>query len=101
MAGVLCTTWTLLGLMGHKPWKPDEGYSFGLVLSLLHGKDWVVPMLAGEALAARSLGEGDPQRYVTLARYFAENISVQATSLERTVMDSAEAVNGADAVLLG
>jgi len=32
---------------------------------------------------------------------FAENISVQAGSLERTVMDSAEAVNGADAVLLG
>jgi acyl-CoA dehydrogenase len=59
-------------------------------------------MLAGEALAARDLGEdvGDPQRYVTLARFFAENISVQAPALERTVMDSAEAVNGADAVLL-
>jgi alkylation response protein AidB-like acyl-CoA dehydrogenase len=59
-------------------------------------------MLAGEALAARDLGEtsGDPQRYVTLARFFAENISVQAGSLERTVMDSADAVNGADAVLL-
>ena len=58
-------------------------------------------MLAGEALAARSLGEGDSSRYVTLARFFAENISVQAPSLERTVMDSAEAVNRADAVLLG
>jgi hypothetical protein len=60
-------------------------------------------MLAGEALAARSDGNGggDPQRYVTLARFFAENISVQATSLEKTVTDSAEAVNGADAVLLG
>jgi alkylation response protein AidB-like acyl-CoA dehydrogenase len=58
--------------------------------------------LAEEALAARTLGEGfgDPQRYVTLARFFAENISVQAGALERTVMDSAEAVNGADAVLL-
>ena len=32
--------------------------------------------------------------------FFAENISVQAAALERTVMDSAEAVNGADAVLL-
>jgi alkylation response protein AidB-like acyl-CoA dehydrogenase len=58
-------------------------------------------MLAGEALAARTLGESDSSRYVTLARFFAENISVQAASLERTVMDSAEAVNGADAVLLG
>jgi hypothetical protein len=58
-------------------------------------------MLANEALAARGLGEADPQRYVTLARFFAENVSVQAGALERTVMDSAEAVNGADAVLLG
>src|SRR3979490_2029206 len=59
-------------------------------------------MLAGEALAARDLGEGagDPQRYVTLARFFAENISVQAGSLERAVVDSAEGVNGADGVLL-
>src|SRR6059058_5688107 len=58
--------------------------------------------LAGEALAARTSGEaGDPQRYITLARFFAENISVQAASLEKTVTDSAEAVNGADAVLLG
>jgi acyl-CoA dehydrogenase len=58
-------------------------------------------VLANEALAARSLGEADPQRYVMLARYFAENVSVQAGALERTVMDSADAVNGADAVLLG
>ena len=60
-------------------------------------------MLAGEALAAKSNGEagGDPQRYVTVARFFAENITVQAASLERTVTDSADAVNGADAVLLG
>jgi acyl-CoA dehydrogenase len=60
-------------------------------------------MLANEALAARDLGEasGDAARYVTLARFFAENISVQAGALERTVIDSAEAVNGADAVLLG
>ena len=58
-------------------------------------------MLASEALAARGLGEADPQRYVTLARFFAENVSVQAPALEKTVTDSAEAVNGADAVLLG
>ena len=60
-------------------------------------------MLAGEALAVRDLGEaiGEPQRYVTLARFFAENISVQAGALEKTVTDGAEAVNAADAVLLG
>jgi hypothetical protein len=58
-------------------------------------------VLAAEALAARNSSEGDPHRYVTLARFFAENVSVQAGALERTVMDSADAVNGADAVLLG
>ena len=59
-------------------------------------------MLASEALAARNLTEGaaDASRHVTLARFFAENISVQAAALERTVIDSAEAVNAADAVLL-
>lgn len=59
-------------------------------------------MLASEALAARDLPEaGDPARYVTLARFFAENITVQAGALERTVIDGADAVTGADAVLLG
>jgi alkylation response protein AidB-like acyl-CoA dehydrogenase len=60
-------------------------------------------MLASEALAARDLGEagGDPARYVTLARFFAENITVQAGALERTVIDGADAVSNADAVLLG
>jgi hypothetical protein len=58
-------------------------------------------MLAGEAIAARGLDEGDAARYVALARFFAENVSVQAGALERTVMDSAEAVNSANAVLLG
>src|SRR5216684_977910 len=39
-------------------------------------------MLAGEALAAKGNGDaGDPQRYVALARFFAENITVQAGSL--------------------
>src|SRR5260221_9385343 len=59
-------------------------------------------MLAGEALAAKSNGDagGDPQRYVKLARVFAENITAQSGSLEKTVIDSADAVNGADAVLL-
>ncbi|MGF6431466.1 MULTISPECIES: acyl-CoA dehydrogenase [Bradyrhizobium] len=58
-------------------------------------------MLAGEALAAKANGEAEPQRYVALARFFAENIAVQAPSLEKTVTESAEAVTGADAVLAG
>lgn len=56
-------------------------------------------MLASEALAAKVQAE-DNKRYVTVARFFAENITVQSSSLERTVIDSAGAVNGADAVLL-
>lgn len=55
-------------------------------------------LLAKEALAARH--DGQNQRYATLARYFAENITVQAGALERMVIDSADAVNGADAVLV-
>jgi acyl-CoA dehydrogenase len=57
-------------------------------------------ILANEALAARGNSDADPQRYVTIARFFAENVTVQAPSLEKTVIDSADAVNGADAVLL-
>lgn len=58
-------------------------------------------MLANEALAARDRdGDGDAARYVTVARFFAENVAVQAGSLERTVMDSSESVMSADAVLL-
>jgi hypothetical protein len=58
-------------------------------------------MLANEALAARAdeAFQGDTQRYVTLARFFAENVTVQSGALERTVMDSATAITGADAVL--
>ena len=81
---------------------PDEALAGATPYLRLFGSTLGGCMLAGEALAARDLGEdaGDPQRYATLARFFAENITVQATGLERTVMDSAGAVNGADAVLL-
>ncbi|MBR0858311.1 acyl-CoA dehydrogenase [Bradyrhizobium liaoningense] len=58
-------------------------------------------MLASEALAAKAGGTTDAARYVSLARFFAENITVQAPALERTVTESAESVAAADAVLLG
>src|SRR5512140_2768039 len=45
---ILAAAWILPGLIGHDPWKPDEGYTFGLVYSLLQSGDWVVPMLAHE-----------------------------------------------------
>ncbi len=45
---LLAAAWILPGLIGHDPWKPDEAYTFGLVYSMLHGGDWLVPMLAHE-----------------------------------------------------
>ena len=47
-AGALALAWLLPGLFGHDPWKPDEAYTFGLVLHILETGDWVVPTLAGE-----------------------------------------------------
>src|SRR5215831_11148908 len=57
--------------------------------------------LASEALATHSESPGDPPRYVVLARFFAENIAVQAPALEKSVTDGADTVNAADAMLLG
>jgi 4-amino-4-deoxy-L-arabinose transferase-like glycosyltransferase len=52
----------LAGLIGHDPWKPDEGYTFGLVLNILENHDWVVPTLAGEPFM-----EKPPLYFVTAA----------------------------------
>lgn len=58
--------------------------------------------LAREALTARGLDAGGgSMRYATLELLFAENISVQTASLEQPAIDSADAVKGAHAMLLG
>ena len=54
-------------------------------------------MLAEDALA--SLRAGDGASRAALARFFAENIAIQAGSLERGVIDGAESINGAQAAL--
>ncbi|RTL55304.1 MAG: acyl-CoA dehydrogenase [Bradyrhizobiaceae bacterium] len=58
-------------------------------------------LIASEALAARGdeMFQNDVARYIALARFFAENIAVQASSLERSVIDGADAINHADIVL--
>jgi acyl-CoA dehydrogenase len=57
-------------------------------------------MLAQQALAALRLGAGaDAAPRVTLARFFAENFSVQAGALERTIVEGAAGVNAAAAAL--
>ncbi len=55
-------------------------------------------LLAQQALAALRLNDETGSR-VALARFFAENIAVQAGALERTVIEGGGAVLGADAVL--
>jgi alkylation response protein AidB-like acyl-CoA dehydrogenase len=54
-------------------------------------------MLADQALA--SLRAGDGASRVALARFFAENIAVAATGLERSVTEGAESINNAQAAL--
>ena len=60
----LCSAWILFTLVGHDPWKPDEAYTFGLVLDFLKRGDWVVPMLAGEPFL-----EKPPLFYITAGAF--------------------------------
>jgi alkylation response protein AidB-like acyl-CoA dehydrogenase len=55
-------------------------------------------MLAEQALAALRNG-GDGAARTALARFFAENITVQASGLERSVTEGAESITGAEAAL--
>ncbi len=55
-------------------------------------------LLAKEALAALRLG-GNAAGRLAIARFFAENVAVQAGALERTVVEGADGVLGADAAL--
>jgi acyl-CoA dehydrogenase len=56
-------------------------------------------MLADDALAA--LRESDGAAHVALARFFAENIAVQASSLEVTVIEGGESITAGEAALIG
>jgi acyl-CoA dehydrogenase len=61
-------------------------------------------LLAEEALAATRLpadAAAEPAGRIAIARFFAENIAVQAGGLERTVTEGAESVTGADSALAG
>jgi alkylation response protein AidB-like acyl-CoA dehydrogenase len=56
-------------------------------------------MLADEALAALRVANGEPAARIAIARFFAENIAVQASGVERAVTEGADSVNAADAAL--
>ena len=62
----LCAVWVFTGLVPHDPWKPDEAYTFGLVLHILQTGDWVVPTLAGEPFV-----EKPPAFFLTAAAFAA------------------------------
>jgi acyl-CoA dehydrogenase len=55
-------------------------------------------LLAQQALAALRLGDDAAPR-LALARFFAENVAVHASALERTIIEGAAGVLGADAAL--
>jgi hypothetical protein len=54
-------------------------------------------MLAEEALASLRAGDGTGRS--VLARFFAENIAIQASSLERSVTEGAGSIADAQAAL--
>jgi alkylation response protein AidB-like acyl-CoA dehydrogenase len=56
-------------------------------------------MLADDALTALRIADGEAGARVAVARFFAENLAVQAPGLERAVIEGAEVVNAADAAL--
>ena len=55
-------------------------------------------LLAQQALAALRL-QADPASRIALARFFAENVAVQAQALERTVVEGGPSVIDADAAI--
>jgi acyl-CoA dehydrogenase len=58
-------------------------------------------LLAKEALAAARLSDDGASARIAVARFFAENIAVQAGGLERSVIEGGDSVNRAEAALAG
>ena len=91
------TTW----LLGKVETEPKAALAGATPYLRLFGNTAGGCMLADEALAALRVANGEPASRVAVARFFAENIAVQASGLERSVTDGADSVNGADAALAG
>ena len=78
---------------------PEAGLAGATPYLRLFGNAAGLGMLADQALA--SLRAGDGAARTALARFFAENIAVQAAGLERGVTEGAESVNNSQAALDG
>jgi len=76
---------------------PEAGLAGATPYLRLFGNAAGLGMLADQALA--SLRGGDGAARTALVRFFAENIAVQASGLERGVTEGAESINSAQAAL--
>jgi acyl-CoA dehydrogenase len=89
------TTW----LLGRIDKEPTSALAGATPYLRLFGNAAGGCMLADEALTALRIANGNAGARVTVARFFAENVAMQASGLERAVIDGAESVNAADAAL--
>src|SRR3954462_6530235 len=89
------TTW----LLGKVEKEPQAALAGATPYLRLFGNAAGGCMLADEALAALRIAGAEPASRIAIARFFAENIAVQASGLERTVIEGADSVNSADAAL--
>ena len=89
------TTW----LLGKVEKEPQAALAGATPYLRLFGNAAGGCMLADEALAALRIAGAEPAGRVAIARFFAENIAVQASGLERTVIEAADSVNTADSAL--
>jgi hypothetical protein len=89
------TTW----LLGKIEKEPQAALAGATPYLRLFGNAAGGCMLADEALAAQRSATGEPSSRIAIARFFAENIAVQAGGLERTVTEGADSVTAADTAL--
>lgn len=61
-----CILWVFSGLVGHAPWKPDEAYSFGIILHFIEGGNWIIPKIADAPFMEK------PPFFYIIASYFAQ-----------------------------
>jgi alkylation response protein AidB-like acyl-CoA dehydrogenase len=89
-------------LMGKLDKEPDQALAGATPYLRLFGHAAGGCALAEEALAAIRLGDGSaPTARVAMARFFAENVAVAGSGLERAVTEGADSVVAADAALAG
>jgi acyl-CoA dehydrogenase len=89
------TTW----MRGQLDKKPEAALAGATPYLRLFGNAAGGCMLADEALAGLRLSNGAASARISIARYFAENLAVQAGGLERAVTEGAESVNAGDSAL--